>query len=157
MLAENPRGQFVGVLVGHREHFIFRIEIVDVMQGKGLRSGRQSGGSEFPGPVVAGDEVEEVEADQVAGRLQGSPCRGLAGVQNFPPELVDQFDPEGDMAHHFSVKGVGLGEACFRVVILPEFSAVMKENACNEEIFVEVGVGGADCGGSSHHLGDVLH
>ena len=89
MLAENPRGQFVGVLVGHREHFIFRIEIVDVMQGESLRSGRQSGGSEFPGPVVAGDEVEKVEANQVAGRLQGSPCRGLAGVQSFPPEFVD--------------------------------------------------------------------
>ena len=157
MLAENPPGELVGVLVGHGEHFIFGIEVVDMMQGKSLRSCRQSGGTEFPGPVVAGDEVEKVEANQVAGRLQGRPCRGLAGIQSFSPELVNHFDPEGDMPHHFSVEGEGLGEACFRVVVLPEFSAVMEENACNEKIFVEVGIGATDCGGSSHHLGHVLH
>lgn len=60
------------------------------------------------------------------------------------------------MAHHFAREIVELVEAGFGVGVFPEFSAVVEENAGDEEVLVEVGVSDGNGFGGAHHLSDVF-
>ena len=72
------------------------------------------------------------------------------------PELIDEFDAEGDVAEEFAWFGVGHVEAVGGEAVFPELAAVVEEDPGDDEVAIDHGVGGADGGGGAHHLGDVF-
>ncbi|SDT97611.1 hypothetical protein SAMN05444156_1196 [Verrucomicrobium sp. GAS474] len=143
---------------GAAEHFDAGVEVVEVVEGPGFGGAGGDGGAVFALAVVGGDEVEEVEADGFGGGL----VAGGGGEFEFgvvlegAPEVVGEFDADGDVAHEFSDEGVGHEEALGLVVVFPEFAAVVEEDAEDDEVPVEVGVDGAEGLGAADHLGDVF-
>lgn len=149
-------GEFFGGLVAAAEHFEFGVDVVDVVKGDGFGGFGEDRGAEFELAVVGGDEMEEVEADVLAVGVEEGPVGGFGEVHEIAPEFIDEFEAEGDVAEHFAVKIVGLGEAGLGVAVFPHFAAVVEEDAGDEEVAVEVGIDGAEGVAGAHHLGDVL-
>ena len=149
-------GEFFGGGVAAAEHFEFGVDVVDVVEGDGFGGLGEDGGAEFEGAVMGGDEVEEVEADVLGVGVEEGPGGGFREVHEVAPEFVDEFEAEGDVAEHFAVEVVGLGEAGLGVAVFPHFAAVVEEDAGDEEVAIEVGIDGAEGVGGAHHLGDVL-
>lgn len=53
---------FLRIRVDGSGHFEFGVEVIDVVEGKGFGGFGEDGRAKFVFAVVAGDEVEEVEA-----------------------------------------------------------------------------------------------
>lgn len=107
-------------------------------------------------PVVAGDEMKEVQASFLVRRRERVPIFVGVGIEQIAPEFIDEFDAERDVAKHFAMDAVDLSEAKFRVGIFPKFAAVMKEDAAEEEVAIELRVDRRDGSGRAHHLSDVF-
>ena len=108
------------------------------------------------GAVVGGDEVKEMEADEFVGRLEQRPGGSGFGVEHVSPEFVDDLESEGDVTEHLSGEVVRLGEAGLGVAVFPELAAVVKKDAGEEQVSIEVGIDAVQGHGRAHHLGDVL-
>jgi hypothetical protein len=133
-----------GGLVTTPKHFKFGVDVINVVERDGFRGFREDRGAEFQLSVMGGDEVEKMKAHVLTGRVKEGPVGGLGELHEVTPEFVDEFEPEGDVAEHFSVKIVGLGETSLGVAVLPHFAAVMEEDASDEEVAIEVGIDGAE-------------
>lgn len=145
-----------GRLVGGEHHFEFGVDVIDVMEDDGFRGFGEDWGAVLVFAVMGADEVEEVEADLFGGGGEVLPWGVGGGVGELTPEPIDEFDAEGDVAEEFAGFGVGHVEAVGGEAVFPELAAVVEEDSCDDEVAVELGVGGADGGGGAHHLGDVF-
>ncbi len=114
------------------------------MQHEGLRAAGQGGGAEREFAVVAGDEVQEVETNVFAGGIERQPAVGCFRVEEVAPDLVHQFDPKGNVAHHLAVQAQSLSETSFRIVVLPEFPTIVEKHPGQKEIGVQVRVDGEE-------------
>jgi hypothetical protein len=149
-------GDLLGGGVAAAEHLELGVDVINVMKGDGFWGLGEDGGAVFELAVVGGDEVEEVEADVLAGGVEQGPGGGFWEVHEIAPEFIDQFEAEGDVAEHLAVELVGLGEAGLGVAVFPKLAAVVKEDAGDEEVLIELWVNGAEGAAGAGHLGDVL-
>ena len=127
------------------------------MEGVCLGGFREDGGAELELAVVAGDEVEQVQADVLVAGLAG--CEGFEfrGAHQVVPELVRQLDAERDVAEHLAVFRVDLAEAFLGVAVFPELAAIVEKHAGDHQVAVEFRVETGDRVCGAHHLRDVLH
>ena len=137
-------GNLFGGLVTAPKHFKFGVDVIDVVKRDGFRGFRKDRGAKLQLAVMGGDEVEKMEADVLIGRVEQGPMGSLGQFHEIAPEFVDEFESKGDVAEHFSVEIVGLGETRLGVAVLPHFAAVMEEDASDEKVAIEIGVDGAE-------------
>jgi hypothetical protein len=138
------RCNLFGGLVTAPKHFKFGVDVIDVMKSDGFGGFGEDRGAKFKLTVMCGDKVEKMQSDVLTGRVKEGPVGGIGELHEVTPEFVDKFEAEGDVAEHFSVEIVGLGEASLGVAVLPHFAAVMEENASDEEVAIEIGIDGAE-------------
>ena len=126
------------------------------MERPGFGRFRHHRRAELQFAVVGREQMEQVQAHVLAGRLQGGPGRGLLRGEHFAPERIHQFDADGDVAEHFPALVEGHGKAIRRQGVFPQFSRIVKEHSGDEQIGVERGVGRRDRQRRAHHLRHVL-
>ena len=149
--------EFAGGTVSGAQHLKLGIQIVDVVKHEGFRGAWEGRRSECKFAVVTQDEVEKVQTHLVVRWCKLAPRFRLLGSHKFLPEVVDHLEPQWDVAHHFAEEAHVLGEAGLRVVVLPQFAAVVEEDADKKKVPVEIRVDGTYRCRATHHLGHVLN
>src|SRR5437899_12798501 len=74
----------------------------------------------------------------------------------FSPERIDQLKADGDMAHELAAFIVAHVETIFGHLVFPQFSAIVKQNAGQQKIGVQLWIEWRDLPCDAHHLGGVL-
>ena len=72
-------------MIGVFEHFILRVEIIDIVECIGLWGARKGWRTELVSAVMGGNEVKEVEADELRRGLKGFPRFCLRRVCEVAP------------------------------------------------------------------------
>ena len=152
----DPRGNLLGGLVASEHHFQLGVDVVHMVKSDGLRGAGKDRRSEFMGAVMRSDEMQKVEPHVFVVRSQLRPLLGLFRVHQVAPHLIDELHADRDVAKQFPAGGKGHRKTRFGERVFPEFSAIVKKDADEKKIAIELWVGVADLVRRSHHLGDML-
>ena len=127
------------------------------MESHGLGSLRFDRGTELFFAVMRGDQMNQVESDQVRVRRKWVPGRKLCPFFQPLPESVHQFNTHGDMTDEFCPEIVRHDKAFFRKAVFPEFARVVKKDAGQKKVAVQGRVDRRHGIARPHHLRDVFH
>jgi len=147
----DARGDFRLFLVCGRKHFDAGVDVVHEMKHDGFRGFGFDRRAELELAVMGGHQMQQVQADILRCGREGFPFL----QREFPPEGVDQLDPDADVPEEFAADFTGHVEALFRRAHFPEFSRVVEKHPGEKEVAVQVGVDIAERGGGPHHLSGV--
>src|SRR5438034_11458364 len=75
---------------------------------------------------------------------------------DFSPERIDELKADRDMAHELAAFIVVHVETILGHLVFPQFSAIVKQNAGQQKIGIQLWIERRDLLCDAHHLGGVL-